>query len=196
MKCALCEDKECDSGKDCTKMKKEFLRKYADKDLELLKTAASIEADFYMKSTRLEELVQFSKRMKYERLGIAFCIGLQNEAKLIHKILEKNNFEVFLIICKVCGINKSYLKLKKLRGLDFEATCNPVGQAIVLNNKNTDLNIIVGLCIGHDILFTEHSTAPVTTLVVKDRVLAHNPLGVIYSDYHLKNLIDSPEMIK
>ena len=30
---------------------------------------------------------------------------------------------------------------------------------------------------GHDILFTKHSKAPVTTLAVKDRVLTHNPLG-------------------
>ncbi|OPY27009.1 MAG: hypothetical protein A4E27_00631 [Methanobacterium sp. PtaU1.Bin242] len=62
--------------------------------------------------------------------------------------------------------------------------CNPLGQASFLNRENTDLNIIIGLCIGHDLLFTEHSKAPVTTLVVKDRVLAHNPLGAIYSKYY------------
>ncbi len=66
--------------------------------------------------------------------------------------------------------------------------CNPIGQALVLNKEKTDLNIILGLCIGHDILFTQHSAAPVTTLAVKDRVLAHNPLGALYSGYYLKKL--------
>lgn len=31
---------------------------------------------------------------------------------------------------------------------------------------------------------TKHSQAPVTTLVVKDRVLAHNPAGALYSAYY------------
>ncbi len=66
--------------------------------------------------------------------------------------------------------------------------CNPIGQAAILNAEETELNIIIGLCIGHDILFTEHSDAPVTTLAVKDRVLAHNPLGAVYSRYYLKNV--------
>ena len=62
-----------------------------------------------------------------------------------------------------------------------------MGQALVLNKEKTDLNVILGLCIGHDILFTQHSQAPVTTLAVKDRVLAHNPLGAIYSNYYLEH---------
>ena len=64
--------------------------------------------------------------------------------------------------------------------------CNPLGQATVLNNEGTELNIILGLCIGHDILFNQYSAAPVTTLAVKDRVLTHNPLGAVYSKYYLK----------
>ena len=39
-----------------------------------------------------------------------------------------------------------------------------------LNKEETDLNILVGLCVGHDSLFYKYSKAPVTTLVVKDRV--------------------------
>ena len=36
----------------------------------------------------------------------------------------------------------------------------------ILNEVGTDLNVIVGLCVGHDIAFTQHSKAPVTTLIV------------------------------
>ena len=38
--------------------------------------------------------------------------------------------------------------------------------------------MLVGLCVGHDSLFIKYSEAPVTTLVTKDRVLAHNPVAV------------------
>jgi uncharacterized metal-binding protein len=32
-------------------------------------------------------------------------------------------------------------------------------------------------------IFTIVSKAPVTTLIVKDRLLAHNPAGALYSKY-------------
>ena len=54
------------------------------------------------------------------------------------------------------------------------------------------MNILVGLCVGHDMLFTKHSKAPVTTFIVKDRVLAHNPAGAIYSGYYKKNRFGLP----
>ena len=40
------------------------------------------------------------------------------------------------------------------------------------------MNFLVGLCVGHDSLFIKYSEAPRTTLVTKDRVLAHNPVGL------------------
>jgi uncharacterized metal-binding protein len=142
-----------------------------------------------MQLTRLEELILYAKEMGYKRLGIAFCIGLENEAKVIHELLAKE-FEVHSVCCKACGIDKSEFGLERLHGeKGIEATCNPIGQAMILNEEKTDLNIIVGLCIGHDILFTKYSKAPVTTLAVKDRVLAHNPLGAIYSGYHRKRIL-------
>ena len=53
--------------------------------------------------------------------------------------------------------------------------CNPIGQAVFLNKAGTQLNVILGLCVGHDSLFIKHAEAPVTVFAVKDRVLAHNP---------------------
>jgi uncharacterized metal-binding protein len=183
MKCALCDEKNCYKGKDCTSIKDEI--SYEGGDLDSMQASAEIEARYYMEKTRIEELILYAQKMGYKKLGIAFCIGLQREAKTIHRILARD-FEVFSVCCKVCGIDKEDFNLEKLYGKGFEATCNPIGQAKVLNESETDLNIIVGLCIGHDILFTQNSKAPVTTLVVKDRVLAHNPVGAIYSGYYLK----------
>ncbi|MHA1741489.1 MAG: DUF1847 domain-containing protein, partial [Candidatus Thorarchaeota archaeon] len=53
---------------------------------------------------------------------------------------------------------------------------------------------IVGLCIGHDMLFNKYSEAPVTTLIVKDRVLGHNPVAGLYSAYH-KGVIASQKRL-
>lgn len=188
MKCALCETKECYQGKDCSKIKEEAKARYVGNDLKIMKLASSIETKYYMKLTRLEELIKFAQEMNYKKIGIAFCIGLQEEARTLHELLAKY-FEVYSVICKVCGTDKNDFDLDKLHKERVEAMCNPIGQAMILNKEKTDLNIIFGLCIGHDILFTQHSQAPVTTLVVKDRVLAHNPLGAIYSRYYRNKIL-------
>jgi uncharacterized metal-binding protein len=97
-------------------------------------------------------------------------------------------------LCKCGGIDKTKLGVAKEYKIGsasrFEAGCNPVLQAQLLNDAGTDINVIVGLCIGHDMLFTMNSKAPVTTLIVKDRLLGHNPVIALYSDYH-KDVIES-----
>ena len=53
--------------------------------------------------------------------------------------------------------------------------------AMLLNEAGTGLNVLIGLCVGHDSLFFRHSEAPVTVLVAKDRVTGHNPAAVLYT---------------
>jgi len=194
MNCAGCKQKECYKGKNCTKIVEEVKAAYKGDDLKSLKVATSIESRYYMKKTRIEELIIYAEEMGYKKLGVAFCIGLQKEAEIICDVLSKH-FDVSSVCCKVCGIDKSQFELERLHTVEdaeteteVEAMCNPIGQAKILNEEKTDLNIILGLCIGHDILFTKYSEAPVTTLAVKDRVLAHNPLGAIYSAYYQKKI--------
>jgi uncharacterized metal-binding protein len=183
LNCALCSEKECYNGKDCLEIKEEIKKLYQEHEISLIKTAAIIESKYYMKKTRLEEIILFSKKMNYKKIGLAFCVGLEKESREIYSIF-KEHFKVYSICCKICGIDKTEFELEKIDKYRNEAMCNPIGQASFLNRKKTDLNIIIGLCIGHDMLFTEYSKAPVTTLAVKDRVLAHNPLGAIYSNYY------------
>jgi uncharacterized metal-binding protein len=184
MKCALCAKKECYDGQvDCFEGKAEPGACLDQEDRKTLLCASEIEAKYYFKMSRLEEIIEFCRKMEYDRLGIAFCIGLAEEAKTLHKILSRH-FTVFSACCKACGLDKDALGLKKIRPGRSETMCNPVGQALLLGSEDTRLNIILGLCLGHDILFTKHSKAPVTTFAVKDRVLAHNPLGAIYSGYY------------
>jgi uncharacterized metal-binding protein len=68
-----------------------------------------------------------------------------------------------------------------------------VAQARILNAEGMEMNIIMGLCVGHDMLFSKHSAAPVTTLVVKDRVTGHNPAAVLYGqNFYYKRLQKRP----
>lgn len=185
MRCATCNSKECYGGRDCTSIRADAIAENKkEENLRVMKASAEVESEGYMRLTRLEELILFSKKMGYRKLGLAFCVGLEDEARIVYEVLARD-FEVSSVCCKVCGISKKDLGLAELSG-GGKGTCNPIGQAMLLNDEETDLNIILGLCIGHDILFTKHSKAPVTTFAVKDRVLTHNPLGVVYSKYYKK----------
>ncbi len=190
MKCAYCGNKVCYQGKDCFGIADEsralFFKDEGSRKIS--QVATSIESDGYMKWCRVYEVVEFAKRMGYRKIGIAFCVGMGREAEVLSRILEKEGFEVVSVCCKMGGIMKEELGFKKIREERPEAICNSIGQALLLNREKTELNLIVGLCVGHDIVFTRYSDAPVTTVVVKDRVLAHNPVGALYSGYYAKNV--------
>jgi len=134
--------------------------------------------------TRAEELIEFSKRMGYKRLGMAFCGGLTHEASILSEILERHGFEVVAASCKVGGIPKERIGVKdeeKIRIGEFEPMCNPITQAKILNQAKTDFNIMLGLCIGHDSLFLKYVEGLTTVFAVKDRVTGHNPMAALYT---------------
>ena len=135
--------------------------------------------------------MDFANKCNFKKLGVAFCVGLSKEAKIFSSILQHNGFEVNSVVCKNGSIPKEFLDIKedeKVRPGTYESMCNPIGQATFLNKAETDLNIMLGLCVGHDSLFIKYSSAPVTVFAVKDRVLAHNPIGALYlSDGYYKN---------
>ena len=139
-----------------------------------------------MKLTRVEELIVFCKMMDFRKIGFAHCIGMIGEAKELSEIFETKGFETYQVCCKVGGIEKSEIGIaedEKVRMLTYESICNNIGQALILNEVGTDLNVIIGLCVGHDIAFTMHSKAPVTTLIVKDRRTGHAPAVPLYNAY-------------
>ncbi|MBU4316759.1 MAG: DUF1847 domain-containing protein [Proteobacteria bacterium] len=133
--------------------------------------------------TRIVEICEFARKMGYKRLGLAFCIGLANEAAVVNKIFANQGFDVVSVICKAGG------ELKEGLGIDpknfimpplKETMCNPIFQAKLLNAEKTEFNVLLGLCVGHDSLFFKHADAYTTVLAVKDRVTGHNPLAAIY----------------
>ncbi|MCK4503991.1 MAG: DUF1847 domain-containing protein [Candidatus Aegiribacteria sp.] len=133
---------------------------------------------------RLLETVEFAEKMGFRKLGLAFCTGLSREAKIVEGFLSEKGFEVVSVICKAGRILKEDIGVKDsekiIPGTD-ESMCNPVFQAMVLNKAETEFNIMMGLCVGHDSLFLKYSDALCTVLAAKDRMSAHNPLAAVYT---------------
>lgn len=103
---------------------KNAMGKYQDKETMPFAKAASLqEAECYVRrsekpfvlrpvKTRVEEIIEFAKKMGYRKLGVAFCFGLFAEANTFVNILEKHGFEVISVCCKVGGVPKEFLGLR------------------------------------------------------------------------------------
>ncbi len=192
MSCIDCQVVNCDGGDGkfpefclTTNMDKEVKRraieKYEDLDLKVMQTAAAVEFEGYLEWTRVEEIMEFARRMGFKKLGIATCVGLIRESRTLAKILRANGFEVFGVACKAGTVPKDEFGIEVDYNKIGKNSCNPILQAELLAEEGTDLNIVVGLCVGHDSLFMKHSKALVTTLVTKDRVTGHNPVAVLHT---------------
>ena len=164
---------------------KEVLHEYDDDEARRLTvTSACLESEYYCRLTRVEETVLFIERMGYRKVGVATCVGLLEEARTFTKILRAHGLDVYTVCCKCGAVDKTAVGIpeeKKLNvGGAHESMCNPIMQARLLEEEETEFNVMIGLCVGHDTLFLQHSAAPVTVLVVKDRVLGHNPAAALY----------------
>lgn len=127
---------------------------------------------------RVEETIAFCRQMGFTTLGVAFCVALAKEARELCAELDAAGFTVVPVCCKVGGVSMEHYT-DTPTGSRSATACHPVAQAAICNAQKTDLNILVGLCVGHDVLFTRHVTSPVTTLIVKDRSLQHNPVAAL-----------------
>ena len=169
------------------------------RDARVAHAAAEVEGVYYCKISRVEEIVAFARRIEAKRIGIASCLGLVEETRIFAKVLRLAGLKPYTVLCKVGSIDKTEIgipdQLKIQRGA-FEACCNPILQAQLLNAEKTQLNVIMGLCVGHDALFTKHSDALVTTLVTKDRTNGHNPVSTLYTAKMYSKRILDPEYLK
>jgi uncharacterized metal-binding protein len=125
---------------------------------------------------RVQEIKNFARKAGIKRIGIAHCVSFPKEAEAVKQFLS-DKFEVYSINCK-CG---KITKHEMLGGEGNGIMCNPSGQAKYLKDNNTELNISIGLCVGHDMVFNQKSASPVSVLVVKDRANKHNPMESIRS---------------
>lgn len=163
-------------------IKAEAMACYEDpEDRHMMQVAAGVEHDGYLKWPRVQETMEFAKRMGFCKIGIATCVGLLAETRILADILRSNGFEVFGIGCKAGAVPKVDVGIDPICSEIGKHMCNPILQAKILNDAKTDMNIVMGLCVGHDILFQKYVEAPSTTLVSKDRVTGNNPAAALYT---------------
>ncbi len=204
--CAKCGVRACRKAEDralpknCPireeELSEQAFQEYRSEDnFKFYVTASEIEGLGQFQWPRVKETIELCRRMGYHRIGLAFCSGLSKEAKVMCDLLQRNGFEVVSVMCKVGGRDKCAVGVPdehKLHPGQYEAMCNPIFQARLLNGQKTEFNIALGLCVGHDSLFYKYSDALVTTLIAKDRVLAHNPAGALYcAEGYYKNKLDA-----
>lgn len=140
---------------------------YASEDAEVMISSAKAK-----NKSRLQELIDFAKVSGFKKIGIANCKGVQKYADKLAEKLMAEGFEVVAVNCRESG----------LQGCDVccdlsGACCDPLSQAAYLNEHKTDLNINVGLCLGHGLLFQKYSKAEVTTFLVKSFADNHNVIA-------------------
>ena len=162
--------------------KEELLKIYSEaKNAQLMKAAAEVEFEGYGQLTRVQEIMEFARKIGAHKIGIATCVGLIRESRIFAEVLRKHDFEVYGMACKVGQIPKTEVGIPAECEAVGATMCNPILQAKMLNEAGTELNVVVGLCVGHDSLFYKYSDALCTTAVTKDRVLGHNPVAALYT---------------
>lgn len=150
---------------------KEIKKLYDRQSLEIMQTA---EDAWQRGSNRVQEIRNYAIRAGIKRIGIAHCVSFPKETESVKQFLS-GEFEVYTVDCK-CG----HVTKKEMLGCEGKSImCNPAGQAEYLKENNTELNISIGLCVGHDMVFNQKSVSPVTTLVVKEVTSKHNPMESI-----------------
>ena len=187
--CLTTKDNDEHSIADDIEEIKEYLQG-DEQDAIVARASAQVEGLFYGKLTRVEEIIEFARRIGAEKIGIATCAGLIEEAKIFAQILKAQGLESYSAICKVGSVDKTeigILEEHKIRPGTHESMCNPILQARILNYQKTDLNVVLGLCVGHDSLFIKYSEALVTNLVTKDRITGHNPVAALYTAHSYYN---------
>jgi uncharacterized metal-binding protein/predicted Fe-Mo cluster-binding NifX family protein len=193
--CLACRDRKCLRGEPCGMTAAALSSREVDAEtMRMFEAALDVSCEEERTLCRLSELIYFCIEMRYRRIGVAYCVDLEEPAEILTRVLRRF-FEVYPVCCKIGAM----VVTDPLAGPQAErgqkpfrvVACNPKGQVEALNRIGVDLNVMVGMSMGADCIFSRFSDAPVTALFVKDKSLANNPIGAIYSDYYLREAIQT-----
>ena len=102
MNCAICGIKACKNNeenlaKDCQNNRKEELKEIeafyqTEENFKISQVAAELSIPQGL--TRIEETMEFARRLGYKKIGLAFCNALSNEAKIFET--QKNSSKLLL----------------------------------------------------------------------------------------------------
>ena len=178
MNCPACPTKSCRSLEPCSVPppgEEPLVAAYHTEATQALVQSAARLVDGGLAGTlsRLEELERFIVERGYVKVGLAYCYGMEKEAKQVLERFRGKGIRASGVSCTVGGMGQDQVNLNStLPGV----SCNPLTQAAQLQAEGVELAIAFGLCLGHDILFAKAFPGDQTTLVVKDRVHKHRPL--------------------
>lgn len=181
MDCTSCPSRICRQNIDCNKHDlnpNNIQEQYLDPKNQPLVQAAAQLVDHGRAGTlgRIDELIEFSRIMNYQKVGLAYCYAMEKEAISLKERFQKSGVKLIPISCTVTSLQQDEINREsEIRNV----SCNPLAQAEQLNQEKVDLTVTLGLCLGHDILFNRTIQSDVTTLAVKDRVHNHQPLAAL-----------------
>jgi len=190
--CMDCRNRVCLQGRPCPHLALDVPPPLDDETLRVLESTWDVALEEERTLCRLAEVVYFALGIGCRRVGVAFCEELREPASILIQVL-KRFVKVIPVGCKAGASSLPKARAgtqtsQTPRGSCETGLCNPLAMAQVLNAGETDLNIVVGLCVGADCVFNRESDAPVTTIFVKDKSLANNPIGAVYSHYYLEDI--------
>jgi uncharacterized metal-binding protein len=186
MNCLNCRAKICQSASSCGAEKFDISSTmtayHADENQTVIQAAAELVDDGRAGTlSRIEEIIEFSQTMGYRKIGLAYCWGMTALAVTVRNIFSASGLATIGVSCTVGGFSQKEVNEESLLP---GASCNPLNQAAQLNAEGVDLAVVIGLCMGHDILFNREFKGDITTLIVKDRPNSHNPLAGIEHYVH------------
>lgn len=178
MDCLTCNLNKCTQTESCGAEKFEsnvIVDNYIVEDNQKIVQSAAYLVDNGKagKNNRFEELVEFIRKMDYKNVGLAYCYGMKNDALKVKNYFKQNGIKVKGVSCAIGGISQHLVN----QNCDIHnVSCNPLGQATQLNEEDIDFSMIMGICLGHDILLQKNLQSDFTTIVVKDRALKNNSM--------------------
>lgn len=140
---------------------------YDEEEINVMKK--TFKAIISSKKSRIKEFIELCNELDFKKVGIAHCKSMEKYAEKLESILLIAGFDVSRVDCKIGKLGNQEF-VEDAKGL----SCNPAYQAKFLREAKTDINVNVGLCLGHELMFMKKSDVPVTTLVVKDFSTNHN----------------------
>ena len=122
--------------------------------------------------SRVEHIVDFSRSLGVKRIGIASCLRYIKDAYFVQGLFQKEGFQVPAVFCKVGGWQTKDIDIEK--NTDW-IICNPIGQAMILNELGCEIEVTLGLCMGHEMIFNKYAEGYVTNLYVKEKISHERP---------------------
>ena len=122
--------------------------------------------------SRVEHIVDFSRSLGVKRIGIASCLRYIKDASFLQGLFQKEGFQVPAVFCKVGGWQTKDIDIEKNTNWII---CNPIGQAMILNELGCEIEVTLGLCMGHEMIFNKYAEGYVTNLYVKEKISHERP---------------------